>query len=364
MEKNNVILELNCAFEKTDIFEPFTCDYQLTEGEDGDKLQRLEQPWKLDHQEGEIISVIFVDARRPDYLEDLEPEVFVEHVDQYVVAVYLEEDGRESRVDGSLPGLVGLRAKRQPSNPIYFKRLGRNDEFQSLYQLGGSADLPLHQKLPRQVIVGRMGLIYYIGQMLDTEGFQHEAREHIRDTSIGIVNDKLFKVEPRFIIPAEVNKVYQFCKTFEQDYDREIKNMLEYKIQMIDRTTYFVDESEQKSYEVEFTVLAEERKQPKLKRLRRVLDELAALKSIDVIVDWKICKDELFMTDEQFQAVCPMNSRGIRTSTCYQCGNQIADEELVGMCRQWEDGPRLYCQACVFKNRDNYKEFHNHYWRT
>ena len=34
------------------------------------------------------------------------------------------------------------------------------------------------------------------------------------------------------------------------------------------------------------------------------------------------------------------------------------------MCRQWEDGPRLYCQACVFKNRDNYQEFHNHYWRT
>ena len=81
LEKNNVILELNCAFEKTDVFEPFTCDYVLTEGEDGDKLQRLKQPWKLDHQEGEIISVIFVDARRPDYLEDLEPEVFVEHVD-------------------------------------------------------------------------------------------------------------------------------------------------------------------------------------------------------------------------------------------------------------------------------------------
>ena len=75
-----------------------------------------------------------------------------------------------------------------------------------------------------------MGYIYYIGQMLDNEGFVHEAREHIRDTSIGIVNDKLFKVEPRYIIPAEVNKIYQFCKTFELDFDREIKNLLEYKI--------------------------------------------------------------------------------------------------------------------------------------
>ena len=43
--------------------------------------------------------------------------------------------------------------------------------------------------------------------------------------------------------------------------------MLEYRIQMVDRTTYFVNEIEQKSYEVQLTVLAEERKQKRLQRL-------------------------------------------------------------------------------------------------
>ena len=26
--------------------------------------------------------------------------------------------------------------------------------------------------------------------------------------------------------------------------------------------------------------------------------------------------------------------------------------------------PRVFCQECVFKARDEYKRFHNHYWRT
>ena len=38
--------------------------------------------------------------------------------------------------------------------------------------------------------------------------------------------------------------MYQFCKTFEQSFGGDIAHMLEYKIQMIDRTTYFEDDKE------------------------------------------------------------------------------------------------------------------------
>ena len=36
LERNNVVLELNCAFQKTDIFEPFSLEYRLSESRDGE----------------------------------------------------------------------------------------------------------------------------------------------------------------------------------------------------------------------------------------------------------------------------------------------------------------------------------------
>ena len=36
LERNNVVLELNCAFQKTDIFEPFSLEYKLSESREGE----------------------------------------------------------------------------------------------------------------------------------------------------------------------------------------------------------------------------------------------------------------------------------------------------------------------------------------
>ena len=52
----------------------------------------------------------------------------------------------------------------------------------------------------------------------------------MRDTSIGIVNDKLFNVSSTAINKHEVNRIYQFCKSFESEYAAEIGCLLEYKI--------------------------------------------------------------------------------------------------------------------------------------
>ena len=102
----------------------------------------------------------------------------MDYVDQYIVGVLLEEDAVKNEINDGLPGLVGLRQRRQPSNEVYFRKLSRNDEFHSLYQLGASTnergtDEPVNLSLPKQIIIGRMGLIYYIGPMLDNEGFKH-----------------------------------------------------------------------------------------------------------------------------------------------------------------------------------------------
>ena len=42
----------------------------------------------------------------------------------------------------------------------------------------------------------------------------------------------------------------------------------------------------------------------------------------------------------------------------------IGLDEIIGLDKQNEPHPAIYCQKCVFLHRDKYKEFHNHYWRT
>ena len=122
----------------------------------------------------------------------------MDHVAQYIIAVFLDEDASDNSIDGRLEGLVNLRTRRKPTNEIYFKKLSRNDELQTLYQLGGGVG---GAGLPRQIIVGRMGLIYYIGPMLSEQTLVKQISDHIRDTSVGIVNNKLFRVETRQIKP-------------------------------------------------------------------------------------------------------------------------------------------------------------------
>ena len=74
--------------------------------------------------------------------------------------------------------------------------------------------------------------------------------------------------------------------------------MLEYKIQMIDRTTYFVNDQEQKSYELEFVVMSEESKQKRLQRVQNRIRELKKYRTIEVLVEWKVVKDLSFLTEE------------------------------------------------------------------
>lgn len=115
------------------------------------------------------------------------------------------------------------------------------------------------------MIIGRLGLIYYIGPLLTDEEFSTAIATHIQDTSLGLNDTKAFKIDPRPIDRLEVNRIYQFCKGFEEQFQTEVKHLLEYKVQLTDRTTYYVDDdASQKEYECQFTFLAENKRAPLL----------------------------------------------------------------------------------------------------
>ena len=63
LEKNNIILELNCALQKTDVFEPIQVTHRLKDNDSLGEVEPLNGPFTIDHQEGDIISIIFVNAR-------------------------------------------------------------------------------------------------------------------------------------------------------------------------------------------------------------------------------------------------------------------------------------------------------------
>lgn len=42
----------------------------------------------------------------------------------------------------------------------------------------------------------------------------------------------------------EVNKIYQICKTFEDQFELELMHLLEYKVELTDRSTFFVEDED------------------------------------------------------------------------------------------------------------------------
>ena len=61
LERNNVLIEVNCAFQKSDIFEPIELEYKVADN--AGRVQKLPSPYTSAHKEGDIISVVFVDAK-------------------------------------------------------------------------------------------------------------------------------------------------------------------------------------------------------------------------------------------------------------------------------------------------------------
>ena len=289
----------------------------------------------------------------------------MEFVTQIMVAVMVPEEGQDNSIESHMPGLVNLKALRDSENEIYFAKLKKHSELQTLYQLGGQAAAGVASPLPKQVIVGRRGFIYYIGPLLDDDQFSSLVTKHIRDTSFGIDNARHYKTLARASVPNkfEVNSIFRFCKTFEKQFTQEMQRLIEYKLQITERTTYFADESEDKEYECSLLFVSAADQAEQLGRLHRAVLDLEKAESVQVDLLWKSFADLPLLDEEHMDKLLPLGQDGKALAICSRCTVMIRPEELVGLCRQC-DTPQLFCEKCTLWNRDAYQQFHNHYQRT
>lgn len=222
--------------------------------------------------------------------------------------------------------------------------------------------------MPKQVIVGKRGFILYIGPVMTNVQLRGLVQEHIRDTSFGIENRRFFNVKQQIRGDSEekeVNQVLRFCKHFETDFALETQTLIEYKLMVTERITFFISEDKQKTYECHFTFLSEQSTQKDLTRLIDRLNELKELKSLEVNVEWKHFTDYQVVSQPDYERLLPLQEgcdQLNRIAKCSRCSHQIQKKELVGVCRQC-DQTQLFCQKCTLKNRDMYDQYHNNYQR-
>ena len=76
--------------------------------------------------------------------------------------------------------------------------------------------------------------------------------------------------------------------------------MLEYRIELADRTTYFVDDnpSPTKSYDLHFIFMTEKSRVNKVNFLKRKVEELEKLSSINITTTWRILEDAVLLNEE------------------------------------------------------------------
>ena len=88
--------------------------------------------------------------------------------------------------------------------------------------------------------------------------------------------------------------------------------MLEYRIELADRTTYFVDDnpSPTKSYDLQFIFMTEKSRLGKITFLKQKVEQLKKLSSINITITWRILEDAILLDDEQFEAICPLGEDG------------------------------------------------------
>ena len=187
----------------------------------------------------------------------------------------------------------------------------------------------------------------------------------MKDTSFGIDNKRDFRSlhQTRKANKSEVNTIFRFCKGFESQFAAELNHLIEFKLEITERTTYFTDETDPTEYECNMLFVSTEDKAELLERLRKIVVELERLKTISVNVVWKCFSNLPLVSDEEAERMFPTGSDGKAVAICNRCTSMIDYEEVVGFCRQCEP-PQIFCEKCTLLNRDHYEKFHNHYQRT
>ena len=154
-------------------------------------------------------------------------------------------------------------------------------------------------------------------------------QQHISDTSFGIENRRFFNVAEQIrgdSAEKEVSMILQFCKHFEQDFAFETQILIEYKLMVTERIVFFISEDKTKTYECNFTFLSEQATQKDLIRLIERLEELKALKTLQVNVEWKHFSDYQVLSEADYDRLIPLQEGSDiknRIGKCSNCTHQI-----------------------------------------
>ena len=83
-------------------------------------------------------------------------------------------------------------------------RLKKEDEFRTLYKLTttlcsvtgkkSKSGIKSEESMPKHVVIGRRGHVYYIGPMLNNKDLQHLVQQSISDNSFAVDIIRNFKV--------------------------------------------------------------------------------------------------------------------------------------------------------------------------
>ena len=98
---------------------------------DAGKVEKLPEPISISHKEGDIISIVFVDAKEPTInlnQERIGKEHRTKYVKQILIAVLVPEEGQDNSIKSNMAGLVNLKSLRDSESDIYFIKLKKHSE--------------------------------------------------------------------------------------------------------------------------------------------------------------------------------------------------------------------------------------------
>jgi len=225
-----------------------------------------------------MIILLLVNARGGrKQLQSLEPVERIDFAEQITIACLIAEDGLDNKVPEEsrcVPDLEGLLASRGTNHHTYFMRLKKDSEFKALYKISNTNVNAREDALPKHVIIGRRGHIYYIGPMMTNKELKMAIDQSNSDNSFAVDIIKNFKVQERRINKSEVANLFRTCSSFETSFSEELKQMIEYKIEIVEKTTYHVGDIAERSYDCQMLFVAAEESMEEMSMLIKRIEDL------------------------------------------------------------------------------------------
>jgi Zn finger protein HypA/HybF involved in hydrogenase expression len=150
-----------------------------------------------------------------------------------------------------------------------------------------------------------------------------------------------FKVAESSLNLLELSNLINFCKTFEKRFAPELINLIEYKMEIVERTTYYVQRLAIREFVANMLFVTTKRNLPKLAEIKSTLAALESIKSAKVHVHWKIFEAQPIIPTSIVNKIAIKSDKGLNF-ICNNCQLKIEEDQCVGVCRQCNP-VRIFC---------------------